>query len=255
VTVRREATEFQVLVSGLVTVQSADLEHLIAEVSDLGKDNPLLPGRDVDLVLDLPSADRAAVLALVSASTDMEVELVNHRDEIFDGLDWEVEPIDTGNTVDGQRWGWFSPDGGAVFRLVPAGPSEVVLGARARWMGAGMSTSFEVGVRRFDHSVAISWYWQEDGVTRIWIDYEVQGWGEVMTRALRSMFDHSICPACEESEPWTIAVEADPMFSDQAVGDALTGVWCPCSQHGEAGAALNEAGRDWKWSDTTWGLA
>jgi len=252
VTVQRETDEFQVLVSGLVTVQSADIEHLIAAASDLGKDNPLLLDRDVDLVLDLPLADKAAVLAVVSQAAHLEDELVDERDEIFDGIDWEVEPIDTGNTVDGQAWGWFSPDGGAIFRLAPAGPSEVILGARASWMGAGMSTSFEVGVRRFDHSVAMSWYAHEDGETKIWIDYEVQGWDPVMTRALRSMFDHSICPACEESEPWSIAVHADPMFSVQALGDALTGIWCPCSQHREAGATLNEAGRDWRWSDTTW---
>jgi hypothetical protein len=252
VTIRREAEEFQVLVRGVAAVQSADIEHLIAAASDLGMDNPLLLDRDVDLVLDLPLPDKAAVLAVVSEAASIQGELVAGRDEILDGADWEVEPIDTGNTVDGQPWGWFSPDGGAVFRLVPTAPSEAILGARASWIGAGMSTSLEVGVRSFDHSVAISWYSHEDGETKIWIDYEVEGWDAVMTRALRSMFDHSICPACEESEPWSITVRADAMFSVQALGDALTGIWCPCSQHRESGATLNEASRDWKWSDTTW---
>jgi hypothetical protein len=107
VTIRRERDEFQVLVSGLATVQSADIEHLIAAASDLGKDNPLLLDRDVDLVLDLPLSDKAAALAVVSAAST-QVELVARRDEIFDGIDWEAEPIDTGNTVDGQPWGWLS---------------------------------------------------------------------------------------------------------------------------------------------------
>jgi hypothetical protein len=95
----------------------------------------------------------------------------------------------------------------------------------------------------------------------MWVDYEVEDWDKLFLDAFSGFFDgqygpdRPFCPACEVTKDWAMYIDADPMFSDELVGEAMTELYRPCAEHRDMVDVLivrEIAGHDWRWTGTSW---
>ncbi len=88
------------------------------------------------------------------------------------------------------------------------------------------------------------------------LSYEIDDWNTLFVEAFSGFLDGiSICPACEESEDWGVRIDADPMFVESLVGQAMSEIYVPCDKHrgGTADLVVHDvAGLDWRWTGSTW---
>jgi hypothetical protein len=225
--------------------------------------------------LELPRTEKATVLEAVREHSALTDELWE-RDEDLDGdyARTEARPaIETGILVDEQPWGWLflmSEDSTVTdidgrWQLVPAGPSEKILTAGASFWGSMVSGPYkDIGIRRWSDLAAVSWYEVDEGPTSMWVDYEVEDWDKLFLDAFSGFFDGQygpegpFCPACERTKDWTAYINADPMFADELVGEAMTEIYFPCAEHkdefrySEVLLVKQVAGHDWRWTGSSW---
>jgi hypothetical protein len=176
-----------------------------------------------------------------------------------DHLAWETPPIDGDITIDGRPWGWFwdSSEGEeARWQLIPSERSRVVLQAGARIESDSMVSGFmDVGIRRYGETAAITWHYQEPDPANCAVSNEVDNWDELLTECLATIFEEPLCPLCGEGKDWSVSIDADPMFSKGAIGQAMIGIWMPCEDDLKGKEPLivgNVAGSDWEWRDSSW---
>jgi hypothetical protein len=258
-----------------IVAAGADISMLVEAANALGDSDPLLLRASASLRLDLPRAEKAMVLEAVWEHSTLTDELWERDAELDDNYGrTEARPaIETGILVDGQPWGWLflvsedsiPPDIDGRWQLIPAGPSETILTAGASFWGNMVSGPYkDIGIRRWSDLAAVSWYEVDEGPTSMWVDYEVEDWDKLFLDAFSDFFDvrhgpaGAFCPACEGTNYWTAYINADPMFSDELVGRAMTEIYSPCAEHKDASRYSDVvfveqvAGHDWRWTGSSW---
>jgi hypothetical protein len=264
--------QMHILVGQQVVATETSLSRLIDAAHALGENDPLNLRPQVSLLLDLPRREKATVLAAVSEHNTL-VDQLWERDADLDGDYARVETrpaIETGILVDGRPWGWLFlmsstlPDVDGRWQLIPAGSSETILDVTAGWWGDNMGGTGpykDIGIRRWSDLAAVSWYDICDGPTSMRVDYEVEDWDKLFLDAFSDFFEgyygpsDPLCPGCEETEDWRVSINANSMFSDELIGQALTEIYRPCNEHKGTPDVLfveHVAGRDWCWKGTTW---
>jgi hypothetical protein len=272
ITVAHDGDQVRILVGDRVVVTGADISALVEAANALGDSDPLLLRAGASLRLDLPRAEKASVLEAVWEHSNLTAELWERDAELDEDYGrTEVRPaIETGIFVDGQPWGWLflmsedsvPADIDGRWQLVPAGPSETILTAGASFWGSMVSGPYkDIGIRRWSDLAAVSWYEVDEGPTSMWVDYEVEDWDKLFLDAFSGFFDgqygpdRPFCPACEVTKDWAMYIDADPMFSDELIGEAMTELYGPCAEHRDMVDVLivrEIAGHDWRWTGTSW---
>ena len=118
--------------------------------------------------------------------------------------------------------------------------------------------SIEVGIRRWDRQATVTWYSMDQGTTTISVQYEIEDWDRVLRDAFSGFFDGAdpICPWCEARDDWSVSLDTDGIFSDDAEGRALAEIYTPCEDHAKTaeGKSLGiEFGLgEWIWHEDRW---
>jgi len=272
ITVAPDGDQVRILVGDRVIAAGADISTLVEAANALGDTDPLILRAGASLRLDLPRAEKVTVLAAVREHNTLTDELWERDEELdLDSGRTEARPaIETGILVDGRPWGWLflmseDPVDGR-WQLVPVGPSETILTAGASFWGSMVSGPYkDIGIRRWSDLAAVSWYEIGEGPTEMWVDYEVEDWDKLFLDAFAGFFDgqygpdRPFCPACERTKKdWTAYIDADPMFADELVGQAMTAIYFPCAEHkgefrySEVLFVEQVAGHDWRWTGSSW---
>jgi hypothetical protein len=255
VAVVRDRSGVRLSVGDRVVAIGTDMVTLVAAAHELGESDPLKLAAGASLRLELMRPDAAALLTSIRHK-DTDV-LWERRADMYDS-EWDIPAVDIGNSVNGLPWGWFLLDqGGDQWQLIPVGPSEAILDAVVGFDGAGMvGGSIDIGILRWGDLAAISWRDAEGSSPSMSLSYEIDDWNTLFLEAFAGFLDGiSICPACEESEDWGVRIDADPMFAESLIGQAMSEIYVPCDMHRGETADLvvhDVAGLDWRWTGSTW---
>ncbi len=251
----------QILVGWQLVASERDVTSLVESAKLLDERDQLMFRAGASLVLEgLTQSERATVLAAVTPDFSLDDGLwTGDETNQLDYLRWEAPAVETGISIDGRAWGWFLPSyQESLWKLIPADPSETILDVEASFNGASMTSGLFklIGIRRWDNLAAVSWTQMQEDPPSISVDYEIENWNAMFAAVAFSFFDAvPLCLGHDEVDDWSVSFDADPMFSDELVGQALAGIWCPCADHKNSPEALvlrDVAGHDWRWVGTTW---
>ena len=255
ITISRSGGRIRVVEDGVLIWSEASVDGLIEAVS-LVKDDPLLLVEGSSIVILLPPSDEKRLLeALCPDDRILDALVEEFGDQSYTDTSDEFRALDKGILINGVPWGWVptrSPEWDYITpRLLPIGKTRTLASAGA-WMSASMTGAvLTSGLRQVENS---AYSWSDLDGERYWdVIYDVSDWDALLSDAIGSGFEVTLCPACENDDPsgWEVSVDVESCFADGVVGAALCNLWQPCEEHlGVPCTLIGVAGRDWKWSDT-----
>jgi hypothetical protein len=244
--------------SGKLLAEASDAAALVASVQEMDE-SPLMVAPGSALTLLLPRSDRAIILAALEPTDALTGELNEKLEKLIEVEAFtDIPPISTRNRIDGQRWGWlplvdaWGADATTrPYGIFPIGKA-IELAHFNAWMSASMTGAFITSaLRHVGHHAALSVDNDPDPDTATPY-YEVEDFDDLLSGVLYWEED-PLCPVCDESG-WEFDVSVDPIFTDLAVGRALTQLWVPCSDHKSGKVRLEAAGHRWRWVHHRWEL-
>jgi hypothetical protein len=232
-------------------VDGATIAELIAK-ADKVHPSPLSLGRGTSVTFDIPGESRAKILEAF-APPDSEFDALVETAEEMDFPFEDVDPIDVGIHIDGNRWGWAPLDNSySAFGLSPIGESDLVADFNA-WMSASMTgVVLDSGARRWG-DIALQWLSDDSDVSWQKMIYNVDDWTELLD-SIVLLDGLELCPACESDEPsgWVLNLTVSPIYSSETLGRVIANVWRPCEAHRGMDCPLEFASLKWKWGDGVW---
>lgn len=266
-------SKLKIEVNDRVVVVARTVPELI-EAAHISQDqDPFVLDKAASVRLDLERAQRAALLPEFTPAKVLQEQLYDAWESAGEPSAFDLDdapPIETGVTVDGQPWGWLYVVSDDVWQLIPTTPSDVIFDLTVSFDGATMTSGmvFDAGVRRWPSDHGMSWYENPDnGDHDFSVLYEVDDWEGPVLEAITfdswpwcPMNNHPSTPdfdeeqyADAEDEGWTAHLDLDDsIFSEEFIGSALQQIWVPCKVHVGENLTLNEVGRSWSWTGSTW---
>lgn len=239
----------------------ASLYEIVSSIDELSNWKPtasplvLAEGSSLDLMVS--NDDRVALLEAIRPTEELSEALDEILEDLLSDLSLqEVHPIDMGNRIDGQPWGWL-PMGADPrrFSLAPLPLEGESLVDFSAWMEASMTGEVASSGIRHQGTTAVAWFISDTQTSYLDVAYEVEDWDELLPWGLWWEGD-PLCPACEEEHysGWAVEVSVDPRFSPTMIGRALSKVWAPCNDHGKDRVSLEADGQNWHWEKDQWVL-
>jgi hypothetical protein len=241
--------------------------RIVEQLSDLAPEFSLRLSRGAGVHFEHETTNvRPLILASLEPDAHLQDELYERYEADRTACSFsEVGPIDTGNDIDGSRWGWIPTDDDQVhFALVPGKGNKQGLASLRAWMSESVTgTVICWGMCLFE-TVATIWHEadeSEPGTSYIRPIYNTLAHGDLLLNVVEDWnADYgAMCPVCNQDERcdmygWDVDLLADPnVFSESDVGAALGQVWHPCIKHRRRRLIqLRNAGRNWIWANRRW---
>lgn len=193
-------------------------------------------GRGDKLVLNGPLTDFTAALRALVPSPKLMEQLEEEAD--LSGLGWsdleDADPIDTGNTINGEAWGWVQ--GTERWYLLPADfqSEAVVLSKAFGSMESSMTGGFTSATVKFTPTAAL-YSLADDNEGHLTFDVTYNPDPKRVARrpfvdVLEGRFDDPWCPLCEDNE-WVIRLAVNPDLAPGVEQRAWRSVYRLCKKH------------------------
>lgn len=168
----------------------------------------------------------------------------------------DAAPVDAGNSVDGEAWGWFRTIGesaaGSPWRLVPLSFPELSenVVAFSAWQSASMTGAVRSSGASILRDVAIVWNDDDENGRFIDVIYGGVDRDELVVGAVSSVLEGGgpLCP--EHPDGWVLSLDVSERANEAVVVRAVGLIWRPCDQHLDA--IVEVSGGTWRWVGEAW---
>lgn len=210
------------------------------------------------MAIDVDEAELPRLLGRCTPDDELQESLDALLDEGVYESQYDSDPVDTGNTVNGVPWGWFhveDEEGEDAWRLLPLSfqRDAALVACHSAWQTMSMTGAVLSAEGYATATVAVTYSRGDEGYRWLDVRYEFDR-GELAVEICRSLSDgdDAMCP--DESEHgWEVSLELPPDLPVEVIGRCLDAVWRPCGDE-PSHEHLMFDGRPWAWVGGRWHL-
>lgn len=208
--------------------------------------------------LQVPGGDLPSVLATCAPTEQLQEELELIYEDLLDAFRAEeVPPIDVGNRVNGEAWGWFRCydfDGEDHWQLLPVNFQDVAaeLITISATQELSRTGAFFRGGCRHVGGTAVSWFTYDEAGSWLDVNYDID-LASTTEHLCNALFDGEGDPLCPDADEhgWEVELDLAPELDLATVQRCLNILWTPCGND-PSHEQLDVLGQKWCWSGDGW---